>query len=213
MNTESLIATLAADLRPVRPGAGEKTLRLAVGGGGLLMVTLFVTTFSLRPDFADAIRGFSFWMKLGYTLAIASIGWIAMNPVWRPGAGPTHWARLLAPPIGLLAAIAAGDWQMTLPQNFHAFWFGSSWWQCPLRITFLALPTAAAAFYAFSRLAPTDEQQAGTAIGLLAGGTAALLYCLSCGETSAGFVLVWYTLGIAIPTLLGRLAGPWLLRW
>ena len=213
MHTDTLIAKLAADLRPVSPTAGEMTLRLAIAGGVLLMVALFVTTFSLRPDFADAIHGFSFWMKLGYTSTIASIGWIAISPVWRPGAEPTPWAMLLAPPIGLLAAIALGNWQMTPPQNLHAFWFGSSWWQCPLRITFLALPTAAAAFYAFSRLAPTDERQAGTAIGLLAGSTGASLYCVSCGETSAGFVLVWYTLGITIPTLLGRLAGPWLLRW
>lgn len=213
MDTDTLIAKLTTDLRPVPSRAGEMTLRLAIAGGALTMVALFVVTFSLRPDLATAVHRFSFWMKLGYTVSIGSIGWIAVNPVWRPDAEPTAWARLVAPPVGLLAAIVVGEWQMTPSQDFEAFWFGSSWWQCPLRITFLAVPTAAATFYALSRLAPTDEAQAGTAAGLLAGGIAASIYCLCCGETSAGFVLVWYTLGMAIPTLVGRMAGPWLLRW
>jgi len=213
MDTDTLIAKLTTDLRPVSRRAGETTLRLGVAGGALLVVVLFVITFSLRPDFAAAIHGFSFWMKFGYTLSITSIGWIAVSPVWRPGAKPTAWIRLLAPPVALLAAIVVGEWQMTSPQDVDAFWFGSSWWQCPLRITFLAGPAAVATFYALSRLAPTDERQAGTAAGLLAGGIAASIYCLCCGETSAGFVLVWYTLGMAIPTFLGRWAGPWLLRW
>ena len=46
-----------------------------------------------------------------------------------------------------------------------------------------------------------------------AGAWAATLYCLHCPESSAMFVLTWYSLGIAFTTLLGALVGPRILRW
>ena len=51
------------------------------------------------------------------------------------------------------------------------------------------------------------------AAGLLAGAFAAAVYCLHCPETSAIFVLIWYSLGILATSLLGALLGPRLLRW
>ncbi len=49
--------------------------------------------------------------------------------------------------------------------------------------------------------------------GLLAGACAALVYSLHCPEMGAPFLGSWYLAGLLIPTALGMLAGPRLLRW
>ena len=49
--------------------------------------------------------------------------------------------------------------------------------------------------------------------GLLAGALGALVYALHCPEMATPFLAVWYLAGIAIPTALGAVLGPLLLRW
>lgn len=41
----------------------------------------------------------------------------------------------------------------------------------------------------------------------------ALVYALRCPEMAAPFLGIWYLLGILIPTALGAMLGPPLLRW
>ena len=49
--------------------------------------------------------------------------------------------------------------------------------------------------------------------GLLAGALGALVYALHCPEMATPFLAVWYVVGMAIPTVLGAILGPRLLRW
>jgi hypothetical protein len=62
-------------------------------------------------------------------------------------------------------------------------------------------------------LAPTRLRAAGLAAGLLAGAIASFAYATVCGEQSAAFVAVWYSLGIALAAGLGAMLGPRALRW
>ena len=48
---------------------------------------------------------------------------------------------------------------------------------------------------------------------VLAGALGALVYALHCPEMATPFLAVWYLAGIAIPTALGAMLGPRLLRW
>jgi hypothetical protein len=112
-----------------------------------------------------------------------------------------------------LAAIAAMRWAAAPAGDSKAFWMGTSWWQCPAYVAALALPVFVGLMWAMSRLAPTRLRAAGAAVGLVSGGTGATIYALHCSESSPGFVLLWYSLGLAAATLLGAVAGPRLLRW
>jgi hypothetical protein len=47
----------------------------------------------------------------------------------------------------------------------------------------------------------------------VSGGIAATIYAFASKENGAAFVLVWYTLGIAISTAVGAMIGPRVLRW
>jgi hypothetical protein len=67
--------------------------------------------------------------------------------------------------------------------------------------------------WAMRELAPTRLRLAGAGTGLLAGSLGALVYSLHCPESAAPFIAFWYLLGMLIPTALGALLGPRLLRW
>ena len=62
-------------------------------------------------------------------------------------------------------------------------------------------------------LAPTRLLLAGLVAGGCAGGLGAAVYAFACTETSAPFLAIWYTLGMALAAGLGAVAGSRLLRW
>ena len=61
--------------------------------------------------------------------------------------------------------------------------------------------------------APTALRQAGAMSGAIAGGVGAAVYSLYCPVFDAGYIAVWYVLGIGVCIAFGALAGPRSLRW
>jgi hypothetical protein len=77
----------------------------------------------------------------------------------------------------------------------------------------LSVPVFVAVMLAMKGLAPTRLRLAGAAAGLASGSLGALVYTLHCPEMAAPFLSIWYLLGVLIPTGIGALLGPRLLRW
>ena len=77
----------------------------------------------------------------------------------------------------------------------------------------LSVPVFIAVFWALRGLAPTRLVLTGAVGGLLSGAVATLAYCLHCPEMGVAFWGVWYVLGMLLPTAIGALLGPRLLRW
>ena len=213
MRTEDLIQSLAAQTRPVPARALEQRLAIGLVAGGAVTLALTVATLGLRPDLPGAMMNARFLMKASYTLALAIIAILAVARVARPDAHGIARPWLIAVPLAALAAIAVGELAQTPGDYWMPMWLGSSWRQCSLRVAMLSLPIFAGLLWSFRQLAPTDLRAAGATAGLASGAFGATLYCLHCPEVSATFVLTWYTLGIAIPTTIGALFGPRLLRW
>ena len=90
---------------------------------------------------------------------------------------------------------------------------GQTWRVCPFAIAMLSVPAFIAIFWALRGLAPTRLRLAGAMGGLLSGAVATLVYCLHCPEMGVAFWGVWYVLGMLVPTAIGALLGPRLLRW
>ncbi len=116
-------------------------------------------------------------------------------------------------PVLLLAGIAVLQTAMTLDGDPVSMWLGSNWQRSPLRIASLSAPIFAGASWAIRRQAPMRLRATGALAGLVSGGIAATMYALACNEKGAGFVLVCYTLGIAVSTAIGAVIGPNVLRW
>ena len=213
MNTDALIANLARDMAPIAPGAPARRLWSGVAIGAVFAAIVLLAMLGPRPDLTTAAATPTFWLKLAYTGSIALIGLSAARWLSRPEAAGLSRLRLLAAP-GLMLAAAAGLELASAPrEEWRALLMGSSASYCPWIVLVTALPVYAGIVWAFRRFAPTRLAQAGLATGLGAGGVAATVYCLHCPESSALFVLSWYTLGIMLATLVGGVTGRWLLRW
>ena len=211
--TDTLIAQLAADLKPVRKNALEKRLLLALGAGLLIAVVAAFVILSLMMDrpFGGAFGGSMFWVKFGYTLAIGLLGLAAAPVLARPD-GRIIWPMAGA---GLLVILALGLGTMGWMQSEWAMpvLMGQTAMVCPWLITLTGLPVLAALLAIMRSFAPRSPTMAGFAAGLIAGGFGAWTYAFYCGETSMMFMAVWYTLGMAMAALLGAIIGRFALRW
>ena len=212
MNTDDLIALLSDDLMPAKRGLVLRWLLAGLAGGVLLSALAMMIVLKPRHDLQAALHSTPFWMKFTYTATLAVVGLAIVQRQARAGADSRTPIFALAAPVVVLIVLAAV--QLSDPQaDSAALLMGRSWLVCPWRIVALSLPVLAALMLALRRLAPTRLTMSGAAAGLLAGASAATVYGFHCTETAAPFLLVWYTLGIAVAAGLGALAGPRFLRW
>ena len=152
-------------------------------------------------------------LKEGYVLAIAAAAAATLWPLLRPDALPTGYWRWVGVPILVLGAMATIQLVSATPNDVHSLLFGSSWRKCPARVAALSAPVFIGLCWAIRRQAPVRLRAAGAAAGLLSGAAAAAIYALACTEQSTTFVLLWYSLGIAVSIALGAIIGPPALRW
>jgi hypothetical protein len=131
----------------------------------------------------------------------------------RPGMRENSTLGLVLIPFLTMAFLASQVlFQADDSQREMLIW-GESWRSCPFNILLISVPLMISSFWISNSLAPTQLRWSGACSGLLAGAISALVYCLHCPETALPFVALWYSLGIAMSTLLGALLGPKLLRW
>jgi hypothetical protein len=212
MRTDDLIADLSSRLEPQRPSALTRKLALAVLIGVTGSTVLMLAVLGLRHDFARAIVSFGMWTKLAYTFVIALFGFWLVERAGRPGADMAKPARILALPVLAIVLLAAA--QLLAPgADVPHLILGHSSRVCAFLVTFTALPTLAATFWALRHMAPTRLTLAGLGAGLFAGAVGAFVYSFHCTEGSAPFIGIWYSLGIVSTAVIGGILGRSLLRW
>jgi len=212
MKTEDLVALLADDTRSVRTRTFAPLLLGAALVGAAVSIAALAAWLGFRP-LMPAMRSPPFWMKAGYTTLLAIAALVATVRLARPGGRIGAAALLALVTIAWLAMMAGHETMRAPPAAMPRLWLGDSWNVCPFRILALAAPIFAVVIWAMRRTAPTRPALAGAAAGLLAGAVGATVYGLYCEETTAAFVVVWYSLGMAACAALGAAVGSRLLRW
>jgi hypothetical protein len=212
MRTEDLIETLAAGARPVRGQADRRWLGTAAALGAAASAVVLASWLGL-PPLGETLPTAAFWMKAAYAAALAACGWTLARRLSCPAGQAGGAGGMALAVVGVLALVGTAQLAMAPPALARVLLFGSSWTACPFRILGLATPILLALMLAARRLAPTRPRAAGAAMGLLAGAVAMAVYGLTCRETSAAFVAVWYSLGVAMTVLLGAAAAGRVLRW
>lgn len=213
MKTDDFISLLATGVAPVDRHALTKRFGVAVLVGAAGATLIMAMVLGIRRDLAEVAVTPIFWAKIALPLCVM-VGSLWMSTrLARPGVrmGGSSW--LIAAPIaavwlaGAFVLVAApGDARLALV-------LGKTWRVCPFNIAMLSIPGFVAVFWALRGLAPTRLVLTGAAGGLLAGSTATLAYCLHCPEMGIPFWGVWYVLGMLVPTIIGAVLGPRLLRW
>lgn len=213
MKTHDLTTMLATGIWPVDQHVLEKRLALAILAGLIGAIFMLLVIFGIRSDMPQMLITPLFWLKVAFPMAMVLPALLITVRLSRPGASSRKgWITLSLPFITLWVASAV--FVLAAPPDLRpSLIFGSSWRTCTLSIALLSLPTFVAMFWAVKGLAPTRLVLTGAGIGLAAGAQAVLVYVLYCVEMAISFWVIWYALGILMPTVAGALLGPRLLRW
>lgn len=213
MNTEDMIRTMAAD-EMLEPPV-ESALPRALAVGGLASVALFLVVLGPRPDLGEAFARSAVLLKPILGLALAGTGTFAVLRAARPGADPSHRLPMLwlAPTLAALA-IAGALWSLP-PDRWATAIAGQpgSLLDCLLGVPLMSLPFLAAALHALRQGASLRPRLTGALAGLLGGGLGVVIYGFYCIEDSPLFYGVWYSVGVAVITLLGASLGARVLRF
>lgn len=214
MKTEDLVNMLAAGAGSVDARVPALRIGIAVGVGLLGAGVLMAGALGVRADIAHAIaQEGMFWVKFAFAAVLAAGSVTLASRLSRPGARLSGLPALLAAPVLAIWMLAAFALIEAGPGNRAALVLGESWAECPLGIALLSVPVLVAVMWAMRGLAPTRLRLAGAAAGLMAGALGAVVYTLHCPEVAAPFLGTWYVLGMLIPTAVGALIGPRVLRW
>ena len=213
MKTDDLIAMLATGVTPVDPQVSGKRFQLALGWGTLGAVALMLLGFGLNTLLPQAAAQPMFWVKLGFPAALAAAGLVLTVRLSHPGMRPGAAVFAVIAPVLGMALLALQAWTEAAPQDQPPLVLGTTWQSCSLSIALVSAPVFAGVFWAMKGLAPTRLALAGASAGLLAGAVGTFVYAFHCQEIAAPFLLVWYGIGMLIPTGIGAWLGPKLLRW
>lgn len=213
MKTDDLISMMAANVAPVDHRLPQRRMAQALGLGAVGALALLLLIYGLRPDLKAMWSVPLFWIKLAFPAALAAGSLLVLRRLLRPGRRVgASWAGIAAPGMAIWIAsalvLAAAPAAERLP-----LLMGLTWRSCPFNIALLSLPLCATIVWAVRAMAPTRLRLTGAIAGLLAGSTAAIVYCLHCPEMGIPFWGLWYFLGMMIPVVAGFLLGPRLLRW
>ena len=213
MKTDELVTMLATGASAVDSGDGTRRLVTAIGWGAFGATLLMAVMLGVRHDLGSVVARPMFWVKSIYVVCLACASVYAVARLSRPGLSLSGVALALAAPVLLMWTIAALVLTGAHPAERADLLYGRTWTSCPWLIAVLSVPTFIAIIWAMQGLAPTHLRLAGAAAGLASGAIGAVVYSLHCPELGAPFLGAWYLLGLLIPTAVGTMFGPRLLRW
>lgn len=213
METDELIADLSETLAPVPRHAVWLRLAQGVGAGALVSFLILWAWLGFRPDLSHAVDTSSYWMKFFYTLSLALFAFWATERLARPSS-KAGWPLFGVAFVILALTFLSGMQMMHTPAGKRMpMLMGHSSHICPWLIAILSAPIFIGTFWSLRALAPTRIVLAGAVAGFASGALGAWIYAFRCDETTAPFLLVFFTLGMAIVGLVGALIARRVLRW
>ncbi len=213
MKTDDLVALLTNNAGPADHTQTARRYGWAMVMSAVGAVVLLLAGFGVRPDLPVMLGTPLFWAKLTFPALMAVGAFLVVARLARPGASVGRRWTVMAIPVVVVIVAAILTLGLAPASERLAMVLGISWQSCPFNIAYLAVPGFISSFWAMKGMAPTRLRTAGAAAGLLSGAVATLIYCLHCPEMEVAFWAVWYIAGMLIPTVIGALLAPRLLRW
>ncbi len=208
MRTDDLISALATNEAALGPAA-QPRLQWALVAGVVSSLVLCALFWGFLSQLLTVMQTPAFVAKIGLGIVTAALGLMAWPAMLRPGQ-PKSRALLMV----FVPAVVVWLWALfgtATPVMSQAI--GGMWTTCTVSIAALAAPVWLWLMWHAKHFAPTALRQAGAMSGAIAGGVGAAVYSLYCPVFDAGYIAVWYVLGIGVCIAFGALAGPRSLRW
>lgn len=213
MRTDDLVAMLATGAGAVPRHEMARRYAAALGFGAAGAALLMALLLGPRHDFAVAVTMPMFWVKIAFVISFAAASLFAALRLSRPGLSLAWVPGALGAPVVAIWLLATVVLLRADIAQRKVLFFGDTWNSCPFLIAMLSAPLFVAVVWAMKGLAPTRLRLAGAAAGLLSGAVGTVVYSVHCPEMEAPFIGFWYLLGMLIPTAVGAVLGPRLLRW
>lgn len=207
------IDDMVEDLTPVkRVSVAAYTVRIGVA---FALAAGFVW-FAVRPrpDLAMAMGTETFWYKQALLALPVAIGAVLTWRLARPGALSTLPVSAAITGVFSIAALTlmvielGGERPMAELRGA-----GANGLHCLVFGTLAALPMLAIGLQWLRGMAPTRLPAASIALGALAAGVGMSAYALHCPYESAGYILVWYGLAMALVVIAARTIVVRFLAW
>jgi len=210
--SNTLIATLVADLEPVRPLGFAEGLAWALGAAGVTVAAV-VGLFGLRPQLAAGVIEPLHLIACGLFLGLAVAASVTVVGMSRPQIGNDHegwrWAAGMAallPLAGVVVAISRGRDGLAPESLRHGA-------ECFAIAGLASLLVFALLVGWLRRGAPTAPDRAGMLAGVAAGSFGILAFSLHCPIDDIAHVGIWHSAVVLAVGAAGRLAVPRLIRW
>ncbi len=213
MKTDQLIEMLAKQDVPVKKSRILVQVLLAVALGFVGSFVLLLVVFDMNPDLGMLFKNMWFWVRFLFIVSVGAISAMVLVRLGRPTDASRVSLWLMVIPFALLAFIAATMLMMAPREERADMLLGASWDVCARNISLLALPLFVSAIWIAKQFAPVRLRVTGAIAGLFAGAGAALVYSLHCPEVEPAFLVVWYSLGMLIPAVVGAVLAGKLLKW
>ncbi len=191
---------------PVRKRLARDVRGMQLTFGAALVLVL--AWLGVREDIGTAIATPVFWIKLGFPMLLALVVGRALVASLQPGRrfiDALAGAAALYFCFLLLAVAVSSAWRTDL--------FGSTWKECPIYVTAIAIPLMLPTMVWLRRYGPVHPRWTGALAGLACGLVGAVLYAIHCKEPGLLFLAVWYVLGALVPGVVGALVGRRVLAW
>ncbi|WP_420136913.1 NrsF family protein [Sphingomonas sp.] len=204
---DALISTLSADLAPIRRRSmwREALLLLALAGAELAII---LGAGIMRPDMGRMILSAPMMWKMGSLMLLAGVTCaLAMRSLAPPSR--SHHGMMVAAVLGVLAIFAglavtsAAEHAQPILERLAPM-HGA---RCAAAIIVLSLPMMAALAVVMRRAAPVHPKESALACGLAASTCGALVFTACCPMNDPLYIIVWYSVAIAIVAAMAR----WLL--
>ncbi|ASY63569.1 extracytoplasmic function sigma factor [Sinorhizobium sojae CCBAU 05684] len=212
METQELIKALAADTRRSGMTMARAWFLAALAAVATAAVVFFVL-LGPRTDIASAAETVRFLFKFVVTIALAASAFSLLRAQSRPETGIRGLLPRLAIAPALIVAAIVVELAVTPPGTWSARLVGTNGLVCLTFIPLIGIGPLSLLLAALRHGAPSHPTLAGAMAGLTAGGIAATLYAAHCTDDSPLFVATWYTIAIAMLTLIGALGARRIVRW
>lgn len=207
MSNDALILDLAAGLAPVkrRSALRDGLWLLALAG---VEVLLILVAGMMRPDMGRMIFApFMVW-KIGSLALLAGFSCAVAMRSFAPPSLPRRGLRVALGMAGLamiggLFLVSSADAARPLLDRLSPM----HGMLCATAIVVLSLPMMAMLAALMRRAAPVHPRQSALAAGFAASTCGALVFTICCPMNDPLYIVVWYSIGVAVVTAVAR----WLL--